>query len=78
VHQRMCTAPLSYPRQPALQRQIGAFAVVRGGAFGTGHPGTKRTQPGGRRRAVPYCRWGASRVRSAGDRRSRAVLAWCQ
>ncbi len=67
VHQRMCTAPLSYPREPALQRQIGAFAVVRGGAFGTGHPGTKRTQPGGRRRAVPYCRWGASRVRSAGE-----------
>src|SRR5690348_8264288 len=65
VHQRMCTAPLSYPREPALQRQIGAFAVVRTGAFGTGHPGTKRTQPGGRRRAVLYCRWGASRVRSA-------------
>lgn len=25
-----------------------------------------------------YFRWGASRVRSAGDSRSRAVLAWCQ
>ena len=30
-------------------------------------------------RGVPgYCRCGARSVRSAGDRRSRAVLAWCQ
>ena len=55
-----------------------------------GEPGRKpgRPRPGGRRHApagaagepgaAGYCRWGPRRVRSAGDRRSRAVLAWCQ
>ena len=33
---------------------------------------------GGDRGAAGYCRYGARSVRSAGDRRSRAVLAWCQ
>jgi hypothetical protein len=48
VHQRMCTAPLSYPREPARQRRNRVFVVIRGGKFGTGCPGTKRTRPGGR------------------------------
>ena len=46
---------------------IGADAAWRTG-------GGTATRP----RAGSYCRWGARRVRSAGDRRSRAVLAWCQ
>jgi O-acetylserine/cysteine efflux transporter len=58
VHQRVCTAPLSYPREPAHQRRNGVFVLVRGSKFGTGvgggvtpglaHPGSERTRPGGR------------------------------
>ena len=72
----------------------GVFVVVRGSKFGAGLGGSVtpgaghgtaadaawRTGGGTatRPRAGSYCRWGPRRVRSAGDRRSRAVLAWCQ
>src|SRR5262249_25331788 len=66
VHQRMCTAPLSYTREPARQRRNGVFVLVRGSKFGAGlrgdvtpglaHAGSERTRPGGRMAGRPSVR----------------------
>ena len=65
-----------------VSRRAATVTACRAAAATGGTPVT----PGAGRPGVPgpgapgagYFRWGPSRVRSAGDRRSRAVLAWCQ
>ena len=72
VHQRMCTAPLSYPREPARQKRNRVFVLVRGSKFGAGlrggttpghaQPGSERTRPGGRAAGrPPVCGQGPGR-----------------
>jgi drug/metabolite transporter (DMT)-like permease len=71
VHQRMCTAPHSYPSEASRWKRNGVFVVVRGGTFGAGHPGgvrsplvppglarpgPERTRPGGRVAGRPPAR----------------------
>jgi drug/metabolite transporter (DMT)-like permease len=87
---RVATAPAAIPT-PAVAAvptpaasdakgtgaQVRVLVVVRGGRFDAGDAGGPRACGAGSGGAG-YFRWGARRVRSAGDRRSRAVLAWCQ
>jgi drug/metabolite transporter (DMT)-like permease len=55
------------------------FVGVCGSRIGAdASPGTRWRGAASGPRTTPYCRWEARSVRSAGDRRSRAVLAWCQ
>jgi hypothetical protein len=75
-----------YGRESRDRRERGPAGGWRDGRPPAGEaPGAGRTvasrgqvagsdEPAG----AGYRRYGPSRVRSAGDRRSRAVLAWCQ
>jgi O-acetylserine/cysteine efflux transporter len=62
--------------RPGLGRSVGHEKTRPGGRV-AGRP-PARGRGSGRRPGGDYRRYGPSSVRSAGDRRSRAVLAWCQ